>query len=30
MPFKLVGYGIATTVDDVNIDSTTIFKIEPK
>jgi SAM-dependent methyltransferase len=30
MPFKLIGYGEATTVDDHNIDSTTIFKIEPK
>ena len=30
MPFKLIGYGEATTIDDHNIDSTTIFKIEPK
>ncbi len=30
MPFKLIGYGEATTVDDHNIDSTTIFKIESK
>lgn len=30
MPFKLIGWGEATTVDDHNIDSTTIFKIEPK
>jgi SAM-dependent methyltransferase len=30
MPFKLIGYGEATTVDDHNIDSTTIFKIEEK
>ena len=30
MPFKLIGYADATTVDDHNIDSHTIFKIEPK
>lgn len=30
MPFKLIGYGEATTIEDPNIDSTTIFKIEPK
>jgi SAM-dependent methyltransferase len=30
MRFKLIGYGEATTIDDHNIDSTTIFKIEPK
>jgi trans-aconitate methyltransferase len=30
MPFKLIGYGEATTIDDHNIDSTTIFKIEEK
>ena len=30
MPFKLIGWGEATTIDDHNIDSTTIFKIEPK
>lgn len=30
MPFKLIGYGEATTIDDHNIDSTTIFKIELK
>lgn len=30
MPFKLIGWGEATTEDDHNIDSTTIFKIEPK
>jgi ubiquinone/menaquinone biosynthesis C-methylase UbiE len=30
MPFKLIGYGEATTVDDHNIDSHTIFKIEEK
>lgn len=30
MPFKLIGYGVATTIEDPNIDSTTIFKIEPK
>lgn len=30
MPFKLIGYGIASTIEDANIDSTTIFKIEPK
>lgn len=30
MPFKLIGYGEATTENDHNIDSHTIFKIEPK
>lgn len=30
MPFKLIGYGEATTIEDPNIDSTTIFKIELK
>lgn len=30
MPFKLIGYGEASTIDDHNIDSTTIFKIEEK
>lgn len=30
MPFKLIGYGEATTIEDPNIDSTTIFKIDPK
>lgn len=30
MPFKLIGYAEATTIDDYNIDSHTIFKIEPK
>lgn len=30
MPFKLIGYGEATTIADHNIDSTTIFKIQPK
>ncbi|MBI3521207.1 MAG: class I SAM-dependent methyltransferase [Bacteroidetes bacterium] len=30
MPFKLIGFGEGTTIDDHNIDSTTIFKIEPK
>jgi SAM-dependent methyltransferase len=30
MPFKLVGFGEASTIDDHNIDSTTIFRIEPK
>lgn len=30
MPFKCIGYGEATTIDDHNIDSTTLFKIEPK
>ncbi len=30
MPFKFIGYGEATTIDDHNIDSTTIFKIEQK
>ncbi|MBS1636133.1 MAG: methyltransferase domain-containing protein [Bacteroidetes bacterium] len=30
MPFKLIGYAEGTTIDDHNIDSTTIFKIEPK
>ncbi len=30
MPFKLIGSGEATTIDDHNIDSTTLFKIEPK
>jgi hypothetical protein len=30
MPFKLIGWGEATTIDDHNIDSHSIFKIEPK
>ena len=30
MPFKLIGFAEGTTIDDHNIDSTTIFKIEPK
>jgi SAM-dependent methyltransferase len=30
MPFKLAGWGEATTIVDHNIDSTTIFKIEEK